>query len=107
MDSGLMQRLVDIDIAKSGHDSLIQEQGFQNCRSTRQAVAQIIRRKRAVERLWPEVRPRKRSILSVSRHEVDPPKFALIVISELSAIIELEDEPEVRSRRILARSQQN
>src|SRR5712692_4582612 len=86
-----MQRLVGVDVAHAGYRALVEQDRFQRRAPAPKTPEQLIGVKRGVDRLGPKLRQCAGCQQLVLRAEQQTPKPPRVAISQLPAIVEVED----------------
>jgi hypothetical protein len=91
MESRVMERLIDVDIAQTGDQRLVKQHAFEFAGAASEIASQAIGGERGGQRLWPETVV---EALHVEwRPVLDATKFALIDETQIVPIVELDREP--------------
>jgi hypothetical protein len=97
VDAGEEQGLVGVNIADSGHNGLVQEQGLDGRPSPLDSVEQVDRCEGIAEGLWSQFAHDRLGVLD----KVKTPELALVTIVQPLAIVEVQDDVGMFERLLL------
>jgi hypothetical protein len=94
--AGPKKRLIDIDVAQAGDDSLIQQERLQDAGTTMQSRLKHLDRKAVIEGFRTHGVPRRQTLCPRGVHDADAAELARIIEAKLITVIESQHRAHMR-----------